>query len=88
MYSICRIWHLCDRSEDGKMLLPSSRTIVERWKEEHRYPLEELYEFARVYTLEDSYQLARLSQFLEIENADETYPKNMLSDLLKEIESG
>lgn len=74
------------QSEDGKMLLPSSRTIVERWKEEHRYPLEELYELARVYTLEDSYQLARLSQFLEIENADETYPKNMLSDLLKEID--
>lgn len=74
------------QSEDAKMLLPSSKAIVERWKKEHRYPLEDLYELARVYTLEDSYQLARLAQFLEIESADEMYPKNMLSDMLKEID--
>ena len=74
------------QSEDGNMLLPSSKTIVEQWKKEHRYPLEDLYELARVYTLEDSYQLARLAQFLEIESAGETNPKNMLSDMLKEID--
>src|SRR5215469_7658385 len=74
------------QSEDGRVLLPSSKNIVERWRKEHRYPLEDLYELAGVYTLEDSYQLARLAQFLEIESADETYPKNMLSDMLKKID--
>jgi SIR2-like domain len=74
------------QSEDVKTLLPSSKTIVEQWKEEHRYPLEDLYELARVYTLEDSYQLARLAQFLEIDSADEMYPKNMLSDMIREID--
>ena len=74
------------QSEDGKMLLPSSKTIVEQWKKEHRYPLEDLYELARVYTLEDSYQLARLAQFLEIESAGDTNPKTMLSDMVKEID--
>lgn len=79
------------QSEDGKMLLPSSKTIVEKWKKEllileHRYPLEDLYELARVYTLEDSYQLARLAQFLELESAGETNPKDMLSDMMKEID--
>jgi TIR domain/SIR2-like domain len=74
------------QSEDGKMLLPSSKTIVDQWKKEHRYPLEDLYELARVYTLEDSYQLARLAQYLEIESAGDTNPKNMLSDMVKEID--
>jgi hypothetical protein len=73
------------RSENGKTLIPLSQHIIEKWKEKHRYPLEDLYELARVYTLEDSYLLARLAQYLEIESADERYPKNMLSDMLKEI---
>jgi hypothetical protein len=77
------------QSKDGKTFIPLSKDIIDKWKEKHRYPLEDLYELARIYTLEDSYQLARLAEFLEIENADEDemYPKTMLSEMLKEINS-
>ncbi|HZD83852.1 MAG TPA: TIR domain-containing protein [Nitrososphaeraceae archaeon] len=74
------------QSEDGKMLLPSTKSLVEKWKEEHSDPLEDLYELARVYILEDSHQLARLAQFLEIESAGQKKPKKMLSDMIKKIE--
>ncbi len=57
--------------------------IIDKWKE--IYPLEDLCEIARVATMEDSYQLARLAQYLEIQGADERYPKTMLSDMLKDI---
>jgi hypothetical protein len=81
------------QAQNGKMLLPSTKTIVERWKKgkgEDIVPLkeediEDLYELARVFTQEDSFQLARLTQFLEIQTTDQMYPKNMLSELLKEI---
>jgi hypothetical protein len=76
------------QSEDGKTFIPSSKEIIERWKENYRYPLEDLCKLSNVYTLEDSYQLARLAQFLEIKSADEDemYPKTLLSDMLKEID--
>ena len=73
------------QSEDGKTLFHSSKNIIDHWKEDHRYPLEDLYQLANVYTLEDSYQLARIAQFLEIGKADEMYPKNLLSEMLKNI---
>ena len=76
------------QSADGKSFRPLSREIIDKWKEKYRYPLEDLYALARVYTLEDSYQLARLAQYLEIEtaDADEMYPKTMLSETLKELD--
>lgn len=75
------------QDEDGKTLIPSNKDIVEKWKETYRYPLENLYKLANVSTLEDSYQLARAAQLLEIQSADEqsTYPKTLLSDMLKKI---
>ena len=77
------------QTQDGKTLIPSSKDIIERWKQKYRYPLEDLYKLANVYTLEDSYQLARLAQFLEINSAndDEMYPKTLLSDMLREIDA-
>jgi hypothetical protein len=71
------------RTENQKEPIPVSRHIIDKWKV--IYPLEDLYELARVATMEDSYQLARLAQYLEIQGADERYPKTMLSDMLKDI---
>jgi len=73
------------QSKDGKTLVSLFKDIVNKWKKEFKYPLEDFYALAKVYELEDSYQLARLAQFLEIEKADERYPKDMLSDMLKQI---
>jgi hypothetical protein len=73
-----------------RSLVPLTKDIVDKLKEKHRYPLEDLYELARIYTFEDSsYQLARLAQFLEIENPeeDEMYPKTLLSKMIKGMES-
>ena len=67
-----------------KAPIPVSRHIIDKWKGRSIH-LEDLYELARVDTLEDSYQLARLAQYLEIQSADERYPKTMLSDMLKDI---
>src|SRR5215216_2412887 len=53
--------------------LPLGRQIVDKWKEENDYPL-------------DDYDLARVAQFLAIENGDELSPKNILSSELKKIE--
>jgi hypothetical protein len=76
------------QNKEGKRLIPSTKDIVEKWKENFRYPLEDLYKLANVYTLEDSYQFARAAQLLEIQSADEEtmYPKNLLSEMLKEID--
>lgn len=71
------------RTDSQKEPIPISRHIIDKWK--GIYPLEDLYELARVAALEDSYQLARLAQYLEIQGADERYPKTMLSDMLKDI---
>ena len=74
---------------DGKPLVSLSRNIVEKWKEQYSYPLEDLYNLAKVHVLEDPNKLAKLAQFLEIERIyDEKlmYPKNMLKDILKGIE--
>jgi hypothetical protein len=73
------------QSKDGNTLISLFRNIVDRWKQEYKYPLEDLYALAKVYALEDSYQLARLAQFLEIDKADERYPKNIVSEMLKQI---
>ena len=73
-------------SRDGKTLVSLFKDIVDRWKQEYKYPLEDLYVLAKLSMLEDSYQLARLAQFLEIDAADERYPKNMISDMLKEVD--
>lgn len=77
------------QNKDRRALIPSTKDIVDELKEKH-YPLEELYELVRIYTLDDSsHQLARLAQFLEIENPeeDEMYPKTLLSKMIKEIDS-
>lgn len=73
-------------TKDGKPLIPLR--IVDQLKEKYPYPLGDLYEFARIYALEDSYQLARLAQFLAIEHAegDEIDPKTLLSEMIKEID--
>jgi hypothetical protein len=73
------------QSKDGKTLISLFKNIVDKWKEEYPFPLEDLSALAKVYALEDSYQLARLAQFLEIEKADERYPKDMLSKMLKQL---
>ncbi len=62
------------QSKDGKTLVSLFKDIVDRWKQEYKYPLEDLYALAKVYVLEDFNQLARLAQFLEIDKADERYP--------------
>jgi hypothetical protein len=54
--------------------LPLARKIACKWAKEYGYPLE------------DSDDLARVAQFLAIENGDELYPKQLLSNELKEIE--
>jgi hypothetical protein len=69
------------QTEDGKTFIPSSTEIVEKWKQKYSYPLEDLCKLANVYTLEDSYQLARLAQFLEINSSDD-----VLSEMLREID--
>jgi hypothetical protein len=77
------------QSKDGKSLIPLNKDIIDKWKEKHHSTLKELYDLARIHALEDSYQLARLAEFLEIEKAneyDEMYPKTMLSEMLKEID--
>lgn len=73
------------QSKDGKTLVSLFKDIVDKWKQDYKYPLEDLYALAKVYALEDSYQLARLAQFLEIEKADERYPKDILSEMLSQI---
>ena len=37
------------QTRDGKTVVPSSRDIVEKWKEKYRYPLEDLYELASIH---------------------------------------
>jgi hypothetical protein len=65
-------------------IFASSKEIIDHWKEKYHYPLNDLYDLARVYTLEDSYQLARLAQFLELERDN---PRDLLSDMIKEIDN-
>ena len=42
--------------EDGKTLIPLSEDIIEKWKGD-----KDLYALARIYKMENSYQLARIS---------------------------
>ena len=74
-------------NKDGRPLIPLS--IVDKLKEKYSPPLEDLYHLARIYTLENSYQLARLTQFLAIEDegGNEVDPKTLLSEMIKEIDS-
>ena len=73
-------------NKEGKPLIPLS--IVDKLKEKYSFPLEDLYELARIYTLENSYQLARLTQFLAIEDAEgnKIDPQTILSEMIKEID--
>ncbi len=77
------------QNKDGGTLIPLTRDIVDKLKEKHPIPLRDIYELARTYTLEDSYLLARLAQFLAIEHAEgnEIDPKILLSEMIKEIDS-
>jgi hypothetical protein len=77
------------QNKEGISALPSTKDIVDRLKEKHPVPLQDVYELAETYKLEDSYLLARLAQFLVIENPDEDemYPKTLLSKMIKEIDS-
>jgi SIR2-like domain/TIR domain len=77
------------QNKEGISTLPSTKDIVDRLKEKHPVPLQDVYELAETYKLEDSYLLARLAQFLAIENPDEDemYPKTLLSKMIKEIDS-
>jgi len=52
--------------------LPLARQIANKWKEDYDYPL-------------DDYDLARVAQFLAIQNEDELSPKHILSKELKKI---
>ncbi len=73
----------------GSGIFSRFKEIIDKWRERYRYPLEDLYNLSRIQTLENPNQLAKLAQFLEIEksyNEKLTYPKNMLKDMLKEME--
>jgi hypothetical protein len=72
------------KGKDGATLVSPFKDIVDKWKEEYTDLLEDLYDLAKVYSLEDSYQLARISQILEIAETDEKFPKDMLSRMLKQ----
>lgn len=73
------------QSSDGKTWVSFFKDVVNKLKIKYKVPLEDLYEMARVYSLEDSSQLARLAQFLEISESEEGYPRDVLSELLKQI---
>jgi SIR2-like domain/TIR domain len=74
-------------NKDGRPLIPLS--IVDKLREKYSPPLEDLYQLAKIFTLENSYQLARLTQFLAIEDAEgnEIDPKTLLSEMINEIDS-
>jgi len=75
-------------NKDGEPLIPLS--IVDGLKKRYSPPLEDLYQLARLYTSENSgqLQLARLTQFLAIEDAEgnEIDPKTLLSEMINEID--
>ena len=78
------------KSRDGKPVISLSKEIITKWKEKYRYPIEDLYNLSTRYLFEDSNQLARLAQFLEIEkvyNEKLPYPKSVFKEILKEIGS-
>jgi hypothetical protein len=75
------IWQL----RDGTTLLPSIKSIVELWKNDLSDLLKDSYHSARVSTLDDSYQLARLAQFLEMDT-NKKDPRKILSTILDEID--
>lgn len=58
---------------EGTSWLPFGRELAKKWAEEYDYPLD------------DSSQLARVAQFLAIEDGMELSPKNKLSMMLKGI---
>ena len=76
--------------------LPRSRDLAQRWSKDFKYPFdfqdfELFYQKVKTtynYPLEDSHQLAQVAQYLAIENEfqDELYPKNILSQEIKNIE--
>jgi hypothetical protein len=79
-------------NENGEPWLPRYRKIAKWWIEEHGYPfgnnLEEYEKYIQGsgYLMDESFQLARVAQFLAIENADDMFPKYLLSELLGKID--
>ena len=58
MHSFDRSGVYTVQDEDGKTLIPSSKDIVEKWKENYPISIRQFgYNLANVSTLEDSYQL-------------------------------
>ena len=69
--------------------LPTTINTARKWTGKYGFPLavilDDFYNLAKEkygYPLEDSHILARVAQFLAIENADDMYPKNLLSNEL------
>ncbi len=54
------------KGEDGEPWLPLGRDIAKKWTEKYGYPFD------------DSGELARVAQFMAIENGDDMHPKNIL----------
>jgi hypothetical protein len=78
--------------EDGQPWFPSNLVIAKEWIREHDYPfggsdLSEKCIEEMGFSLDGSYQLARVAQFLAIDKEDEMFPKLILSDYLGKRES-
>lgn len=71
--------------DDKEKFIPLSKSIINKWKRNSNLELDELFRLARVDSLEDSYQLARVAQFLEIGNPEDGYSKRVLCDMLRKI---
>jgi hypothetical protein len=75
--------------DDGQPWIPSNIDIAKEWIKEHNYPfvggssdLAEKCVEEHGFPIDGSYQLARVAQFLAIENNDEMFPKYILSEYL------
>ncbi|MGC1927949.1 MAG: TIR domain-containing protein [Candidatus Nitrosopolaris sp.] len=78
--------------DDGQPWIPSNIEIAKEWIKEHGYPfggsdLSEKCIEEMGFSLDGSYQLARVAQFLTIDKNDEMFPKLILRDYLSKRES-
>ncbi len=73
------------KEEAGKPSISIFQSYINSWIDEFKFPLKDLYDIAKVYSLEDSSQLARLAQFLAMEQSNEKYPKELLSELISKL---
>lgn len=78
--------------EDGQPCIPSGTEIAKEWMKKYSYPFSDsdlsekcIEEYG--FPLDGSYHMARVAQFLAIENNDEKFPKYLLSDFISERES-